>query len=95
MRLELSLRAIADLDDIRDFSVERFGAARAILYLDAIERAFRRLLAHPEIGVLRDDLGAAVRSYPVEQHRIYYVTRRERVVVRRVLHKAMDVGRRL
>jgi len=38
MRLELSRRAQADLDDIRDDSVARFGAIRAIDYIDTIER---------------------------------------------------------
>lgn len=50
MRLELSRRAQADLDDIRDYSVERFGVVRAIAYLDEIEDAFRLLLRFPEMG---------------------------------------------
>ena len=50
MPLELSRKAQADLDDIRDTSVEQFGVERAILYLDAIEQAFRRLLDHSRIG---------------------------------------------
>ena len=93
MRLEQSRRAQADLEDIRDFSAERFGVARAIRYLDAVEDAFRRLLDHPEIGMRRPDLGEAVRSYPAGEHRIYYRALPDRVVVLRVLHKAMDVER--
>ena len=50
MRLELSRTDQADLDDIRDYSVEQFGLARAILCLDAVEQAFRRLVDHPQIG---------------------------------------------
>ena len=64
MRHELSRRAQADLDDIRDYSVEQFGVERAILYLDEIEQAFRRLIDHPQIGSGRADLGKALLSYP-------------------------------
>lgn len=95
MRLELSRRAQADLDDIRDFSVEQFGIERSILYLDAIEQAFRRLLDHPRIGSERADIGEAVLSYPIGEHRIYYEVRRDHIHVLRLLHKAMDVERHL
>ena len=93
MRLELSRRAQADLDDIRDYSVEQFGVARAILYLDAIEQAFRRLVDHPQIGSSRYPFAAEVLSYPVREHRIFYEARPTEVHIVRLLHKAMDVER--
>ena len=95
MPLELSRKAQADLDDIRDYSLEQFGVERAILYLDAIEQAFRRLLDHPRIGSQQADIGEAVLSYPVGEHRIFYDARPGHVYVIRVLHKAMDVERHL
>lgn len=94
MRLELSRRAQADLDHIRDDSVERFGPRRTIDYLDAIENAFRRVLDHPQIGVAREEL-RAVRSLPAGEHRVYYRVTSETVTIVRVLHKAMDAGRHL
>jgi toxin ParE1/3/4 len=95
MRLELSRRAQSDLDDIRDYSVEHFGTARAILYLDAIEQAFRRILSHPEIGVPMPDLAVRLRSVPVGEHRLFYRADGDRVFIVRILHKAMDVMRHL
>lgn len=95
MRLELSRRAQADLDDIRDYSAERFGAGRAITYLDMIEQAFRRIVEFPEIGPAHGGSNGVVRSYPAEEHRIYYEHDAGRVFVLRVLHKAMDAGRHL
>ena len=71
MRLELSRRAQADLDDIRDYSLDQFGVKRAILYLDAIEHAFRRLLDHPHIGLKHADIGEGELSYPIGEHRIF------------------------
>jgi len=91
MRLELSRRAQADLDEIRDYTVGQFGAEQAIAYLDAIEAAFRQLLAYPMLGVV--SLHPDLRSLGCRQHRIYYTVDDERVLVVRVLHKAMDVER--
>ena len=93
MRLEFSRRAQGDLDDIRDYSLDQFGVERAILYLDAIEQTLRRLLDHPRIGSQHADIGGAVLSYPIGEHRIFYEARADRVHVIRVLHKAMDVER--
>lgn len=95
MRLELSRRAQADLDDIRDFSAERFGATRAIACLDTVEEAFRRIVEFPEIGPAHGESDGVVRSYPTEEHRIYYEYDAGRVFVLRVLHKRMDAVRRL
>lgn len=55
MPLRLSRKAQADLDEIRDYGLEWFGAARAIRYLDAFEQAFRRIQAYPALGVARDE----------------------------------------
>ena len=95
MRLELSRRAQADLDDVRDFSLERFGAVRAIAYLDAVEQAFRRI---PELSRNRRPASGVAAAAPVlacEQHRIFYDVRKDRVVVLRILDKAMEVERHL
>ena len=95
MRLELSRRAQADLDEIRDYSLQTFGADRAIAYVDEIERAFRHILRFPEIGVVHSTSQPPVRSLACQQHRIYYRILDDRVLVGRILHKAMDVERHL
>jgi toxin ParE1/3/4 len=95
MRLELSRRAQTDLDDIRDYSVEHFGLARAIRYLDAVEAGFRRIVDHPKIGELRQDLTDTVRSLPVGEHRVYYWVGSDTILILRVLHKAMDTAQHL
>lgn len=95
MRLELSRRAQADLDDIRDYSIEHFGLERAIRYLDAVEGAFRRILEYPNIGQTRPELGDKLRSLPVGEHRLYYSLGADTILILRVLHKAMDIERYL
>ncbi len=91
MRLELSRSARADLDGIRDHSVEQFGTERTLLYLDAIEQVFRRIIDHPEIGTPQPDLAERLRGMSVGAHRLFYRAETDTIIVVRILHKAMDV----
>ncbi|HEX8625582.1 MAG TPA: type II toxin-antitoxin system RelE/ParE family toxin [Allosphingosinicella sp.] len=95
MRLELSRRAQADLDDIRDYSVAEFGVERAVAYLDEVEGAFRRIVDFPEIGSVHPAVLPLTRSLGCEQHRIFYEVGSDTILIVRILHKAMDVERHL
>lgn len=94
--MKLALRAAAerDLDDVFDYSVAAHGAGSAERYLRDLQAAMDRLLDYPELGAATR-LRAGLRSYGVREHRIYYRIEGDAVVVARVLHKAMDVGRHL
>jgi toxin ParE1/3/4 len=95
MRLELSRRAQADLDDIRDYSLAEFGLEQAIAYLDAVEGAFRRILEFPEIGAVHPVVRPPTRSLGCQQHRIFYEVGDDRIRIVRILHKARDAARHL
>lgn len=95
MRLELSRRAQADLDEIRDYSVAEFGVPRAIAYLDAVESAFRRIVDFPDIGGVHPTVRPVCRSLSCQQHRIFYEVASDTILVVRILHKTMDVERHL
>ena len=93
MRLRKSRLAEADLAAIADYGVDNFGAARALAYVDMIESLCRELLVHPERGRAERALRPDLRSLSAGSHRIYYSVESNMLIVRRVLHKAMDVGR--
>jgi toxin ParE1/3/4 len=95
MRLKLSRRAQADLDDIRDYSVAEFGVERAVAYLDAVESAFRRIVDFPEIGAVHRAVHPPTRSLGCQQHSIFYEVGGDRILIIRILHKAMDEERHL
>ena len=95
MRLRKSRLAETDLAAIADFGVDNFGAERALAYINAIESRCLELLLHPELGRAERDLRPDIRSMSAGSHRIYYSVEGDELVVRRVLHKAMDVGKRL
>ncbi|RVT92852.1 type II toxin-antitoxin system RelE/ParE family toxin [Sphingomonas crocodyli] len=93
MRLELSRKAQADLDDIRDFSVEHHGVDGAIAYLDGIEAAFRRILSFPGVGLVHSALEPVVRSLTCQRHRIFYTADADRALIIRILHQSMNADR--
>ena len=95
MRVALSRKADADLDDILDYSIAKYGRAVAEVYLRAINSAFDHLAEYPELGMMRPDLKPKLRSLPTGEHRIFYVVLADSISIVRVLHKAMDVERHL
>jgi toxin ParE1/3/4 len=91
----ISRDADADLDGILDYSIAAHGRAIAEAYLRTIHAAFDRLSDFPDLGVARRDLSAQLRSLPCGGHHIFYIVEAERVLIARVLHKAMDPARHL
>lgn len=49
-RLAYSDDAIADLEEIRQYTAEQFGRAQARRYLQELREAIALLLEHPEMG---------------------------------------------
>lgn len=95
MRLEVSEEANADLDGIFDYGAEAFGVDAAAAYVRRFDEAYALLREHPYAGPEHDRVRPPIRSLSCGGHRIFYDVLDDRVVVRRVLHKAMDVERHL
>lgn len=46
-----------------------------------------------KIGVLHDEFRPPIRSLPHGSHRLFYDVEPGRIIIMRVLHKSVDVGR--
>jgi toxin ParE1/3/4 len=97
MEPSLALRAAAerDLREIAEYSFTTHGKKAKDAYLGDLRRAFDRLIDFPEIGAVRDDLNGEPRCLSCREHLIFYTYREGHISVLRILHRAMDVGRRL
>jgi toxin ParE1/3/4 len=91
--VELSSDADADLSSIFEYGIDTFGESVAEAYLFALKSALERLSEYPELGVLRADLNQKPRCLPCREHHIFYRFDGERILVGRILHKAMDLSR--
>ena len=92
MRPVYRAAAVRDIDGIFDYSVTTHGPDVAKAYLRDLDRAIARLLEYPEIG-MASGLRQGVRSIAAREHRIYYRIDGSKLVIARVLHKAMDPAR--
>jgi toxin ParE1/3/4 len=59
-------------------------------YLDRIQHVCALIAENPAMGTERDELKVGVRSFPVENHVIFYVAKDKGIVVLRVWPSAQD-----
>ena len=91
----LTRAAREDYEDIRVYTVQAWDEDQWVTYRTALNRGLQTLGDHPNIGRARADLPPGYRSYPVEQHIIYYRVLPHMVRVMRILHRRMDASRAL
>jgi toxin ParE1/3/4 len=91
--LEYSVDAVADLDAITAFSVERFGKPVADAYLTGLEAACDQLRLYPEMAATYPRIRPAMRCLIYRRHRIFYRIAGGTVLIVRILHHAQDVKR--
>ena len=88
-------RAIEDLEDIWQYTHERWGAGQADRYLFTIDAALTNLAQDPTTGRSMDSVRAGYWSLHVGRHLVFYTFDDDVLSVRRVLHDRMDVPGRL
>ena len=91
----LSAAADADLHGVLAHGEENFGWPAAEAYYDSFEEAFDLLKRHPRIGPEAFPGSSAIRVLRHRRHRLFYEVRGNEILIIRILHHAMDAGRRL
>lgn len=95
-RYVLSPAARADLEQIWDYTRERWDADQAEQYAREIQRAIERVVGNPLIGQACDEVRPGYRKHAVGSHTLYYRIAGPGVIdVVRILHQRMDVDRHL
>lgn len=87
----VSRSAEQDLLDIWEYIAEE-NVAAANQLLDLFEERFKGIAQRPGIGVLREEIGAGLRSVPVGNYLILYSGDLGDVSIVRVVHAARDIG---
>ncbi len=90
----LSPRAEADLEEIGLYTFKNRSAEQADSYHNAIVAAFEELAAGSKTG-RPVDIREGYFKYPAGSHLVFYRLSEAGLVVVRVLHQRMDVGRHL
>lgn len=88
--------ALADLEEIWDYTEQGFGRAQAERYLRTIATACTTVATDPGRGIGVDYIRPGYRKLPVNAHVIFFrATGQGDVEIIRILHQRMDVGRKL
>lgn len=95
-RYVLSPAARADVEQIWDYTCDRWDDKQAEKYVREIQRAIDRVVDSPEIGRACDEVRPGYRKHAVGAHTLYYrIAGVEMIDVVRILHQRMDVDRHL
>lgn len=89
-RYELAASAATDLVDIVCFSKQTWGSAQAQRYREELELAVQQIALAPGVGRKREAIAPGLRSFPVAQHVAFYIQRKDRIIVLRILHPRMN-----
>ena len=95
VELQFTPRSANNLQTIHAYCAKTWGTDHADSYIDRIKNVLELIRLNPFIGRPRREFGADIRSYPAEQHLIFYSVIGNVVIVRTVLHARMDIPSRL
>jgi toxin ParE1/3/4 len=87
----LTPRALGDLDQIADYTLNQWGERQAEIYLNALAKRFEWLAKNPNAGRIRDEIGPGYKSYREGSHLIFYIVERGVVAIIGVPHGSMDI----
>ncbi|SEB21436.1 type II toxin-antitoxin system RelE/ParE family toxin [Paraburkholderia sartisoli] len=91
----LSPAAEHDLDDIWDYTVDRWGDAQAERYILNIESTVQSLVDGTQPGLSAEGIRKGYRKALVGMHVVFFRQSAELVEVIRILHQQMDIPGRL
>ena len=91
----LTPAARADLSEIWDYTIRRWGEAQAERYTRDIQATCEALGNGALVGLSAEDIRAGYRKIGVGSHVLYYREREGTLEIVRILHQRMDVARHL
>jgi toxin ParE1/3/4 len=92
-RYVLSPRARADLDDIWNYTAQRWGTDQAEEYLRLLQSAIDTVADEPRKGRASDEVRQGYRKYAAGSHMLFYRVIDTGIDVIRILHSRMDFER--
>jgi len=93
MILDLTQAAISDLQSIREYTLDMWGAEQENAYLDSIWNKFEEIVTKPERWRRREDLFPGCQIAAQGRHVILFRVEGNILQIVRVLHTAMDFKR--
>ena len=89
----LSRLAATDLQEIAEYTIERFGIEQARRYRDGLKTCFVQLADNSALGRGAEMLIRGLRRFEHQSHVVFYMSEPENLLIVRVLHSSMDAPR--
>ena len=88
--------AASDVEGAREYYLREAGEQTALDFIDAVERAVKRIRRSPQVGSLRFAYELAIpdlRAWPMQRfpYVVFYVVTDDEIDVWRILHTRRDV----
>lgn len=95
MFFRLTPEAKDSLKSIGKITHKQYGKKQRDIYLKLLDDGFNHLTEFPNRGIARPEIHSTLRSYPVKEHIVYYLTKQDHIVIVDVLHKRMESSRHI
>ena len=83
-KVRLSPKALADIDEITDYGIEKFGARATASYIRGIHDLIAKLAGYPGMGTGIASLHKQRRRHPFRRHVVFYEFHATGIVVLRI-----------
>jgi len=91
----ITKKAIADLEEIWQYTVDSWSVAQAERYYTLIFDEIDYICKNPSTGKSMEHIRRGYRSSKVKSHLIFYRVEMETIEIIRILHEKMDIDNRL
>jgi toxin ParE1/3/4 len=93
---ELTNKAVEDLTNIWEYSIEKWSEQQADRYFDLIISSFQEIVNNPETGKNYDGITNDLFGLKTEKHIVFYRKRiNQPIEIIRILHERMDLNSRI
>jgi toxin ParE1/3/4 len=93
---ELTNKAVEDLTNIWEYSIEKWSEQQADSYFNLIISSFQEIVNNPETGKNYDGITNDLFGLKTEKHIVFYRKRiNQPIEIIRILHERMDLNSRI
>jgi len=95
-KYRITNKAIKDLEDIWNYTVETWSEKQADLYYEMLIGGFQYIADNPTCGKSYDEIAECLFGFKANKHIIFYsVVSQNEIEIVRILHDRMDLKNRI
>ena len=96
-KYHLTNKAVEDLSDIWEFTVDTWSERQADDYYNMLIASFQKITENPQLfGLKYEEIAEGLHGYRANKHIIFYrILADEDILIIRILHQRMDLKHRI